>query len=136
MSQWFVGVRKEFEKNDLRVVEETALAMAQATMSNAIAASGISRAELARRMECPRSAVTRMLSGGHNLTVKTMSRAMAACGFEPRFGYEPLQWGRCEARSGASKEHVVVASRGRFAPSLLALSVKPFNEGYHFPLGG
>jgi transcriptional regulator with XRE-family HTH domain len=135
MSQWFVGVRRDIEKSDLGVVEETALAMAQASISNAMAASGVTRAELARRLECPRSAVTRMLSGGHNLTVKTMSRALAACGFEPRFSYEPLQWGCCETR-GASKQHVVVGNQGRFAPSLLALSVKPFNEGYHFPLGG
>ncbi|HEX2611756.1 MAG TPA: helix-turn-helix transcriptional regulator [Gemmatimonadales bacterium] len=135
MSQWFVGVRKDIEKSDFGVVEETALAMAQATISNAMAASGVTRAELARRLEIPRSAVTRMLSGGHNLTVKTMARAMAACGVEPRFNYEPLQWGRFETHC-VSEERVILKSQGRLAPSLLALSVKPFNVGYHFPLGG
>ena len=134
MSQWFVGIRKSFEKADLGVVEETALAMAQATISNAMAASGVTRAELARRLECPRSTVTRMLSGGHNLTVKTMARVLAACGHEPRFSYEPLQWGKCETQRAGAVEHGTTTQEGRFAPSLLAFTVRS-NEAYYFPLG-
>lgn len=78
---------------DLDILEEAALAMAQATIQNAINKSGISRAELARRLGRPRSFVSRLLSGDHNLTIRTMARALLACGYEVRFGSEPLTWG-------------------------------------------
>src|SRR5260370_41197618 len=78
---------------DYRIVQETALAMAQATMQNALNQSGLKRSELADKMGRPRSFISRMLRGSHNLTVKTFALALAACGFEPSFGYLPLQWG-------------------------------------------
>jgi hypothetical protein len=96
MNEWVIRYRKPQPEPDMEILEESALAMAQATIQNAINASGISRSELARRMNRPRSFVTRMLSGDHNLTVKTMSRALAACGYELRFGYEPIYWGWSE----------------------------------------
>ncbi len=77
---------------DLDIVEESALAMAQSTIQNAITKSGINRAEVARRMKCNRSHISRMLSGSHNLTVKTMARSLAVCGFEVQFQPVPLQW--------------------------------------------
>jgi len=77
---------------DIGMLEESALAMAQSTIQNAINESGISRAEMARRMSCNRSFISRMLAGGHNLTVKTMARSMAACGFEVRFQLVPIEW--------------------------------------------
>lgn len=77
---------------DIEILEESALAMAQSTIQNAIIESGISRAELARRMNRNRSFISRMLGGSHNLTIKTMARSMAACGFEVRFQPVPLQW--------------------------------------------
>jgi transcriptional regulator with XRE-family HTH domain len=66
--------------------------MAQSTIQDAILKAGISRSDLARRMECNRSMVSRMLSGSHNLTIKTMARALAACGFEARFQHVPIVW--------------------------------------------
>jgi transcriptional regulator with XRE-family HTH domain len=78
---------------DLEILEEAALAMAQATIQNAITRSGLSRAELARRLDRPRSFISRILSGDHNLTIKTMARTLLACGYEVRFGSEPLNWG-------------------------------------------
>ena len=77
---------------DVEVLEESALVMAQATIQNAINESGIKRAELARRMKCDRSFVSRMMSGNHNLTVKTMARSLAACGFEIRFQPVKIEW--------------------------------------------
>ena len=84
--QWISGR----EDPDLEVLSESTLARAQATMQNAIDGSRISRAELGRRMDSPRSFVTRMLSGNHNLTVRTMARSLAACGFEVEFGLTPI----------------------------------------------
>jgi hypothetical protein len=77
---------------DLEILEEAALAMAQATIQNALTRSGLSRAEFARRLNRPRSFVSRMLSGDHNLTLRTMARALLVCGYEVRFGSEPLNW--------------------------------------------
>lgn len=77
---------------DLEILEEAALAMAQATIQNAINRSGLSRAELARRLDRPRSFISRILGGDHNLTIKTMARTLLACGYEVRFGSEPLNW--------------------------------------------
>lgn len=91
MSQWIM--RRETQPNiDPEILEEAALATAQVTIQNAIDEAGISRAELARTMERPRSFISRMLSGNHNLTVKTMARALAACGFEAVFDYRPTAW--------------------------------------------
>jgi hypothetical protein len=89
MSEWISDVGNRI---DVEVLEESALAMAQATIQNAIDESKLSRAALARRMDCPRSFVTRMLCGNHNLTVRTMSRALAACGSEVRFETVPIVW--------------------------------------------
>ncbi len=77
---------------DVELLEEAALAMAQSTIQNAINQAGISKADLARKMERPRSFVSLMLSGRHNLTIRTMSRALAACGFAIRFNHVPIAW--------------------------------------------
>lgn len=75
---------------DDEVLEESALAMAQATIQQALNASGMSRADLARKLSRHRSYVTHMLSGGRYLTIKTMARALLACGFEVRFSLTRL----------------------------------------------
>src|SRR5437773_2642437 len=77
---------------DPEVLEESALAMAQATVQKAMSESGTSKAELARRLERPRSFISRLMSGSHNLTVKTMARALVACGYEIEFGMTPIRW--------------------------------------------
>jgi len=89
MNSW---VNRVGSRIDVEVLEESALAMAQSTIQNAMDEARVSKADLADRMECHRSLVTRMLSGSHNLTVRTMSRALAACGYEIRFQRVPLVW--------------------------------------------
>lgn len=89
MSHWVRHVGSEI---DIGVLEESALASAQSTIQNAINQAQISKAALARKMDCHRSFVSRMLSGNHNLTIRTMSRALAACGFEVRFQQVPIAW--------------------------------------------
>jgi len=77
---------------DIEVLTESALAMAQATIQSAMDRAEISKADLARSMGRPRSFITRMLSGSHNLTVRTMASALLACGYEIRFGVAPIKW--------------------------------------------
>jgi hypothetical protein len=92
MSLWAQPSKWVDDEIDLDIIEESALALAQSTIQNAITKSGVSRAEMARRMKCNRSLVSRLLSGSHNLTVKTMARSLAVCGFEVRFQPTPLEW--------------------------------------------
>ena len=89
---------------DLEVLQESALAMAQATLQNAMDASGLTRSELADRMSRPRSYLSRMMSGSHNLTIKTFARALAACGFEAKFEFTPIQWGWAQSTGVATND--------------------------------
>jgi plasmid maintenance system antidote protein VapI len=70
---------------DPDIVEETALAMAQAEIQNAMDESALRQTDLAMRLGKPRSFISKILSGNHNLTIRTMARLFAACGFELRF---------------------------------------------------
>lgn len=90
MSHWVKPIEWQEEVVDLEIIEESALAMAQSTIQSALTKSGISRAEMARRMKCNRSFISRMMAGNHNLTVKTMAKSLAVCGLEVRFQPVPL----------------------------------------------
>ena len=43
--------------------------------------SGFSRVELAEKLDCPKSRVTRILSGDENLTIKTITQVAEALGY-------------------------------------------------------
>jgi transcriptional regulator with XRE-family HTH domain len=124
MHQWMKHIGSQ---TDPEVLEESALAMAQSTIQNAINQANISRADLARNMECSRSFVSRMLTGNHNLTIKTMARALIACGFEVRFSSVPIVWNWGVATASPPQEALPVHT-GSAMPSLfetvgLAVSV-------------
>jgi len=112
MSHWATTQQRVDEIVDLEVIEESALAMAQSTIQNAITKSGISRAEMARRMNRNRSFISRLLSGSHNLTVKTMARGLAVCGFEVRFQAVALEWNWASSPKPEECEEVVPAYAG------------------------
>jgi hypothetical protein len=80
------------DEPDLEILSESALAMAQATIQNAMDEAKLSKADLARKIDRPRSYVTRILNGSHNLTVKTMARTLLACGYELQLGLTPIKW--------------------------------------------
>ncbi len=109
---------------DLEILEEAALAMAQATIQNAINRSGLSRAELARRLDRPRSFISRILGGDHNLTIKTMARTLLACGYEVRFGSEPLNWSwpRLEQHASIVIEDQAVPAGANEVPETLPMA--------------
>jgi len=88
-----MGRKGQKKPVDFAILQESALAMAQATLENALTSSGITRSQLAEKMSRPRSFISKMMSGSHNLTIKTFALALAACEFEPRFAYVPIQWG-------------------------------------------
>jgi transcriptional regulator with XRE-family HTH domain len=103
---------------DIEVLEEAALAMAQSVIQNAMTESGIKQSEVARRMERDRSFVSRMLSGNHNLTIKTMARSLAACGFEVRFERVPITSNWIEAPASITRKETA-RPRGQYYPSLI-----------------
>ncbi|MGD0094300.1 MAG: helix-turn-helix transcriptional regulator [Planctomycetota bacterium] len=100
---------------DLDVLEETALAMAQATIQNAMDGAQLTRAQLAQKLGCPKSFITRILSGKHNLTVRTLARVLAVCGEEVLFQRRP-----------AYKNGATVATGHAARP---ALGLKPYQVG-------
>ena len=75
---------------------EIALALAQATMQQAIDASGLDKSTVAMRFcDSPRRRwaaghLTRLLSGDCDLTVRDMGKLLAICGVEPRFERIPI----------------------------------------------
>lgn len=75
----------DFQGLNLDIFEETALAVAQAEIQDAMDKSCLRRTDLAMRLGKPRSFISKILGGNHNLTIRTMARLFAACGFELRF---------------------------------------------------
>lgn len=105
-TQWIAQTSPAYAPVDLDVLQESTLSMAQSTIQNAMDDAELKPAQLARNMGQHRSFVSRMLSGRHNLTVKTMALALAGCGFRLQFGYVPLQSGwAVEAPAAATAEH-------------------------------
>jgi len=72
-------------QKESELIQEGALAMAQCVIQREMVNAGITKKQLATRMNRPLTFVTRMLEGDHNLTVKTLAAAVAACGRELRF---------------------------------------------------
>lgn len=114
MNQW---VKYMGSQIDAEVLEESALAVAQSTIQTAMNQAGISRADLARNMECNRSFVSRMLSGSHNLTIKTMARALASCGFEVRFEKVPIAWNWGAETATSHEQEALSAQTGSAKPT-------------------
>jgi hypothetical protein len=77
---------------DLDVLQESALAIAQATIQNAMDESGLKPSTLAEKMGRKRPFVSRMLRGNYNMTIKTFALALGACGYRVKLGYGPLVW--------------------------------------------
>jgi len=71
----------EVEKKKLMIVEDLLEIMAQ---------KGVSRAELARRMEVRPSRITSMLNGTNNCTIDTLVRAGRAVGAELYQTFAPI----------------------------------------------
>lgn len=73
--------------------------------------SDVSRTELAERAELHPSQVTRILSGDHNMTVRTMAKLAAALGIELRLelgdrpvAVESKPWSLSQAKQGTKLE--------------------------------
>jgi transcriptional regulator with XRE-family HTH domain len=74
----------------LEQCEEVAIAMAQSEVALAMRAAGVRVNRLAEIAGWQPSFVSKMLRGGCNPTVRTIARAVAACGYELRFSIVPI----------------------------------------------
>jgi hypothetical protein len=113
-SRW-QSPQNEHTEVDVDVIVESALAMAQATIQKAMREGEVRNVDLATRLGRPRSFISKMLSGSHNLTVKTLARALAVCGYELTWQYRPIQWGWVKEPTiinDATKHHTVPATAG------------------------
>ena len=82
--------KKENASEDLDVLEEIGLAMAQTEIASALVDSNLRRTDVADRASRPLSFLSKILRGNHNLTVRTMARIVGACGYELRFAHVPI----------------------------------------------
>jgi len=86
---------RRLKPKDLDAYSEVSLALAQATMQQAIDASGLDKSTVAMRFcDSPRRRwaaghLKRLLSGDCDLTVRDLGRLLAICGFEVRFSRIP-----------------------------------------------
>jgi len=86
------SVVSEAEYRKLMIVEELLALMEE---------KGISRGELAKRMEVQPSRVTSMLTGTNNFTIETLVRAGRAVGADIELHFVPMK--KDEAKSKAAK---------------------------------
>ena len=115
---------RRLKPNELDAYGEISLALAQATMQQAIDASGLDKSTVAMRFcDSPRRKwatghLNRLLSGDCDLTLRDMGRLFAICGFEPRFDRIPRlkldRAGRWQARLllGRHGRTMLTGSRG------------------------
>jgi ribosome-binding protein aMBF1 (putative translation factor) len=80
-------VRKEYDALE----EEFALIMA---VAKARARSGLSQAQLAKRMQTTQSAIARLESGRGQPSTRTLSRFAAATGHKLKISFEPVRGGK------------------------------------------
>jgi DNA-binding phage protein len=75
---------------DTEILEETAIAIAQAEICAVMRMTSTPKGEVAKRLGMSSPSVTRALKGDHNLTIRTMARLFGACGYEVRFVAVPI----------------------------------------------
>ena len=86
------SIESEAEYRKLMIVEELLTLMAE---------KGISRGELAKRMEVQPSRVTSMLTGANNFTIETLVRAGRAVGADIELHFVPMK--KAKAQGEAAK---------------------------------
>jgi hypothetical protein len=111
---WIAQTSPRTAAVDLQILQESALAIAQATIQNAMDESGLKPSTLAERMGKKRPFISRMLRGNHNMTIATFALALGACGYRVKLGYGPLNWKWVTDPPNTSCERSVSASAGTF----------------------
>jgi len=77
--------------NDPEYYEELTILKAQERISLAMENAGVTKADLARKINKSKAFVTRLLSDGHNMTIRTYSNILFHLGEEARFLSRPIE---------------------------------------------
>lgn len=110
------SIESEAEYRKLMIVEELLTLMAE---------KGISRGELAKRMEVQPSRITAMMTGANNFTIETLVRAGRAVGAELAVHFVPVKE---VATKGSSKPRAVPRTVSKVAEKTKAYRAKRKNE--------
>ena len=87
-------------ETDPDVLSEAALAKAQHLMSHAMTKSGTSETQMAVQMETTPSSIEHMLSSRCDLTVRSLGRFLALCGYRLTIEVEELPVRGPQSRPG------------------------------------
>ena len=98
------SIESEAEYRKLMIVEELLTLMAE---------KGISRGELAKRMEVQPSRITAMMTGSNNFTIETLVRAGRAVGAELAVHFVPMKKDKTQGK--AAKPRVYEESISKVA---------------------
>ncbi len=110
------SIESEAEYRKLMIVEELLTLMAE---------KGISRGELAKRMEVQPSRITAMMTGSNNFTIETLVRAGRAVGADIELHFVPM---KDVAAGGSRKPRAVPRAVSKVAEETKAYRSKRKNE--------
>jgi len=108
-----LSIESEAEYRKLMIVEELLTLMAE---------KGISRGELAKRMEVQPSRITAMMTGSNNFTIETLVRAGRAVGADIELHFVPVK--KDETQGKAAKPRVDGESVSKVAEDLTPYRTK------------
>lgn len=119
-----IGSEAEYRK--LMIVEELLTLMAE---------NGISRGELAKRMDVQPSRVTSMLSGANNFTIETLVRAGRAVGADIELHFVPMKRDKTQGKAAKPRAEEDQVSKVAEDPTPYHAQKPPAKKVVKYPRG-
>lgn len=119
-----IGSEAEYRK--LMIVEELLTLMAE---------NGISRGELAKRMEVQPSRVTSMLTGANNFTIETLVRAGRAVGADLELHFVPMKKDKTQGQTAKPDAEEDQVSKVAEDPTPYHAEKVPAKKAVKYPRG-
>ena len=120
------SIASEAEYRKLMIVEELLTLMAE---------NGISRGELAKRMEVQPSRVTSMLTGTNNFTIDTLVRAGRAVGADIELHFVPMKKDKTQGKAAKPRAEEDQVSKVAEDPTPYHAQKPPAKKAVKYPRG-
>jgi plasmid maintenance system antidote protein VapI len=120
------SIASEAEYRKLMIVEELLTLMAE---------NGISRGELAKRMEVQPSRVTSILSGTNNFTIDTLVRAGRAVGADIELHFVPMKKDKTQGQTAKPRAEEDQVSKVAEDPTPYHAQKPPAKKAVKYPRG-
>jgi plasmid maintenance system antidote protein VapI len=120
------SIASEAEYRKLMIVEELLTLMAE---------NGISRGELAKRMEVQPSRVTSILSGTNNFTIETLVRAGRAVGADIELHFVPMKKDKTQGQTAKPRAEEDQVSKVAEDPTPYHAQKPPAKKAVKYPRG-